>query len=151
MPYPNDNVKTVDLSPSFASFGERPVFLIPFTPVVPPPPTPVAPVVEIDPEPADGPIEPNQTFTVTVLFNEAPTEVVLEVREAPDEPSLDESLGRVVYGTGEGFRGGFQSSALSITMLGQLYTFTVVTDNPWAPGALRFSVFASDSTGGSTV
>lgn len=147
MVWDNEDVFNTELVLYGATPEDRPTFLWPI-PTSTPAPTPVDPEVECSP--SSGEVTPSQVFTVTVLFNVAPTEVVLEVRSAPLEAALDEAPGRVVYATGEGFREGFMGSGLALSMAGKFWTFTVVSDNPWPTGALKFSVFASDSTGGST-
>lgn len=150
MVWPNEDVFNLDpVGPSFVVEGGTEVFLVSVVSQIAPP-TPVPPEVEIDPLPEEGPIQRTQEFTVTVLFNEAPTEMVLECLNSATEAGLDESKGATIYVKGEGFRGGFQQSTLEVTMSGKLYTFQVKPDNPWVAGALRFVVAASDSTGGST-
>lgn len=114
------------------------------------PPTPVDPVVTVSPDPLDGPIPSDQVLTVTVTFNQTPTEVVLEYVGAPDEPSLDDARAEVVYGKPDGFRGGYIDSELAISGGGLVYTFSLVRSGGWSVGAMRFRAFAADQLGGST-
>lgn len=150
MVWPNEDTFENTLGVSFATPEETLAFIFGKEPP-PPPPTPVAPIVEISPEPVDGPVLPNQTFTITVLFDQPPTNVVLEYLTADTNPELAGARGATIYGTGTGFRGGFQTSSLVISMSGKLYTFSIVPDTPWGlSGLLKFNCFATDNAGGTT-
>lgn len=150
MVWPNDDAFENTLDAPLSTPEEVLAFIFGKEPPLPPAP-PVAPIVEITPDPGDGPITPNQSFTVTVLFDQTPTNVVLEYLVADTLPELASAQGKTIYGTGTGFRGGFQASSLVISMSGKLYTFSVVPDTPWGlSGLLKFNCFATDNVGGTT-